>query len=78
MIEKLTGMRFEDYVKQTFFDRIGMPTADYFHSARTRALLTNLYHRDGRTPYPYTTARSVRSARSTLRRERWAPTCSSF
>ena len=33
--------------------RIGMATADYFYSERTRALLTTLYHRDGRTPYPY-------------------------
>jgi hypothetical protein len=53
VVEKLTGKRFEDYVRETFFDRIGMPTADYFYPERTRGLLTNLYHRDGRTPYPY-------------------------
>src|SRR5262245_45315347 len=53
IVEKLTGKRFEDYVQESFFDRIGMPTADYFYSERTRALLTNLYHRDGRTPFPY-------------------------
>ncbi len=53
IVEKLTGKRFEDFVQESFFDRIGMPTADYFYSKRTRALLTNLYHRDGRTPYPY-------------------------
>jgi hypothetical protein len=53
VVEKLTGKRFEDYVQETFFDRIGMPTADYFEPQRTRALLTKLYHRDGRTPYPY-------------------------
>jgi CubicO group peptidase (beta-lactamase class C family) len=52
VVEKLTGKRFEDYVQETFFDRIGMPTADYFDSERTRALRTTLYHRDGRTPYP--------------------------
>jgi CubicO group peptidase (beta-lactamase class C family) len=53
VVEKLTGKRFEDYVKDRFFDPIGMPTADYFYPERTRALLTNLYHLDGRTPYPY-------------------------
>jgi CubicO group peptidase (beta-lactamase class C family) len=53
IIEKLTGKRFEDYVKETFFDRLGMSTADYFDSPRIRALLTKLYHSDGRTPVPY-------------------------
>jgi CubicO group peptidase (beta-lactamase class C family) len=53
IVEKLTGKRFEDYVQKNFFDRIGMPTADYLYSERTRALLTKLYHRDGRTPFPY-------------------------
>jgi CubicO group peptidase (beta-lactamase class C family) len=53
VVEKVTGKRFEDYVKETFFDPIGLPTADYFYSARSRSLLTNLYRRDGRTPYPY-------------------------
>ena len=53
VIEKVTGVRFEAYVTQTFFDPIGMPTADFLYSTRTRALLTNLYHPDGRTPYPY-------------------------
>jgi CubicO group peptidase (beta-lactamase class C family) len=53
VVEKLTGKRFEDYVQESFFERVGMPTADYFYSERTRALLTNHYHRDARTPYPY-------------------------
>ncbi len=53
IIEKLTGQRFEDYVAEAFFKPIGMPTADYFHSPRTRSLLTKLYHGDGHTPYPY-------------------------
>lgn len=52
IVEKLTGKRFEDYVQETFFDRIGLPTADYFDSERTRTPHTTLYHRDGRTPYP--------------------------
>lgn len=34
VVEKLTGKRFEDYVQESFFDRIGMPTADYFDSRR--------------------------------------------
>lgn len=53
VVDKVTGERFEDYVQETFCDRIGMPTADYSYSERTRALLTNLYHRDARTPFPY-------------------------
>jgi CubicO group peptidase (beta-lactamase class C family) len=32
IVEKLTGKRFEDYVKETFFDPLGMSTADYFYS----------------------------------------------
>lgn len=53
IIEKITGRKFEDYVQDTFFTPIGMPTADYFLSSRSKRLLTNLYHSDGRTPYPY-------------------------
>jgi CubicO group peptidase (beta-lactamase class C family) len=53
IVEKLTGKRFEDYVKETFFDPLGMSTADYFYSPQTRALLTKLYRADGKTPYDY-------------------------
>jgi CubicO group peptidase (beta-lactamase class C family) len=53
IVEKLTGQRFEEYVEETLFRPIGMPTADYFLSARTQGLLTKLYHEDGKTPYPY-------------------------
>lgn len=53
IIERITGKRFEDYVQETFFLPIGMPTADYFLSSRAKPLLTNLYHGDGRTPYAY-------------------------
>jgi CubicO group peptidase (beta-lactamase class C family) len=53
VVEKVTGQRFEDYVEANFFKPIGMPTADYLLSPRTEALLTKLYHEDGRTPYPY-------------------------
>jgi CubicO group peptidase (beta-lactamase class C family) len=54
VVEKVTGQRFEDYVKATFFDPLGMATADYFAaSPRTRALRATLYHEDGKTPFPY-------------------------
>jgi CubicO group peptidase (beta-lactamase class C family) len=53
IVEKVTGERFEDFVAETFFTPIGMPTADYFDSPRALPLLTTLYHEDGRTPYPY-------------------------
>ena len=53
VVEKVTGRRFEEYVAGTFFAPIGMPTADYFLSPRTEALLTKLYHSDGKTPHPY-------------------------
>jgi len=50
IVEKITGQRFEDYVQQNFFDPIGMKTATYFEP---KSGLTNLYHKDGKTPYPY-------------------------
>ncbi len=53
IIEKVTGQRFEAYVEENFFKPIGLVTADYFLSPRAQSLLTNLYHADGRTPYPY-------------------------
>jgi CubicO group peptidase (beta-lactamase class C family) len=49
--EKLTGLRFEDYVTQNFFLPMGMKTATYFEQPLPE--LTTLYHRDGKTPYPY-------------------------
>lgn len=51
IVERITGRRFEDYVRENFFEPIGMKTATYFQPSS--ALLTTLYHRDGRTPYPY-------------------------
>lgn len=53
IVEKLTGKRFEDHVKETFFDPIGMPTADYFDSATTRPLRATLYWGDRLRPLPY-------------------------
>ena len=51
IVEKLTGQRFEDFVAQHFFGPIGMKTATYFPVASPT--LTELYHLDGKTPYPY-------------------------
>ncbi|HXR32378.1 MAG TPA: serine hydrolase [Verrucomicrobiae bacterium] len=51
IVEKITGQRFEDYVKQNFFEPIGMDTATYFQAPSPP--LTTLYHPDGKTPYPY-------------------------
>jgi CubicO group peptidase (beta-lactamase class C family) len=51
IVEKITGQRFEDYVTKNFFGPIGMTTATYFPP--TSAMLTNLYHPDGKTPHPY-------------------------
>ena len=51
IVEKVTGQRFEDYVRQNFFTPIGMNTATYFEPpADTTA---KLYHVDGKTPYRY-------------------------
>jgi len=51
IVEKITGMRFEDYVAENFFGLIGMKTATYFEAPSPQ--LTTLYHDDGKTPYPY-------------------------
>ena len=51
IVEKVTGQRFEDFVRENFFLPIGMKTATYFESAPGTA--TTLYHPDGKTPYPY-------------------------
>lgn len=51
IVEKISGMRFEDYVEQNFFLPIGMKSATYFKP--DPAIATTLYHNDGKTPYPY-------------------------
>lgn len=51
IVEKITGMNFEEYVKQNFFTPIGMQTATY--SQPIEKLATTLYHKDGKTPLPY-------------------------
>lgn len=50
IVEKVTGMRFEDYVQRNFFDAIGMKTATYFQPSINAV---TLYHGDGKTPFPY-------------------------
>lgn len=53
IIEKLTGQRFEDYVAANLFTPLGMETADYFLSERSRPLLTTLYGKGDRRALPY-------------------------
>ena len=51
IVEKISGQRFEDYVKQNLFGPIGMKTATYFQPPAD--LTTTLYQWDGNTPFPY-------------------------
>jgi CubicO group peptidase (beta-lactamase class C family) len=51
IVEKISGLRFEDYVQQSFFLPIGMKTATYFEPESQAA--ATLYHGDGKTPYRY-------------------------
>lgn len=53
VIEKITGQRFEDYVEQNWFKPLGMNTASYFDTPEVQSRLTKLYHKDGKTPFPY-------------------------
>lgn len=53
IVEKVTGQRFEDYVDANLFKPLGMDTADYFLSERSRPLLTTLYRKGDRKPLPY-------------------------
>jgi CubicO group peptidase (beta-lactamase class C family) len=53
VIEKVTGQRFEDYVEQNWFKPLGMNTASYFDTPEVQSRLTKLYHKDGKTPFPY-------------------------
>ena len=53
IVEKVTGRRFEDYVKENFFRPLHMDTADYFLTPEVKQHLTRLYYPDGKTTYPY-------------------------
>jgi CubicO group peptidase (beta-lactamase class C family) len=51
IVEKLSGQRFEDYVRKNFFDPLGMHTATYFQPPSDIA--TTLYRTEGKTPFRY-------------------------
>jgi CubicO group peptidase (beta-lactamase class C family) len=51
IVEKITGQRFEDFVRKNLFERMGMKTATYFQPPPESTV--TLYHDDGVTPYPY-------------------------
>lgn len=53
IVEKITGQRFENYVRENFFRPLHMDTADYFLTPAVAQKLTTLYHPDGKTPYGY-------------------------
>jgi len=53
VIEKVSGERFEDYVRKNLFHPLHMEGADYFDTPEVRQRLAKLYRPDGVTPYPY-------------------------
>jgi CubicO group peptidase (beta-lactamase class C family) len=53
IVEKISGQRFEDYVRENFFRPLRMGTADYFLTPAVEQKLTKLYQPDGKTPYRY-------------------------
>lgn len=48
IVEKLAGMPFEDFVRENFFDPLGMQAASYFETADYEELGASLYTADGR------------------------------
>ena len=50
IVEKVTGLPFEEYVEKNLFQPIGMKTATFFQPPLG---LATGYHPDGVTPYPY-------------------------
>ncbi len=53
VVEKVTGMRFEDYVAENWFRPLGMTTATYFLTPEVARSGATLYHDDGVRPFPY-------------------------
>ncbi len=53
VIERVTGRRYEDFVRERIFMPLGMTTASYFEDPATAECRATLYHEDGVTPYPY-------------------------
>jgi len=52
IVEKVSGQRFEDYVREHLFAPIGMNTATYLEPDAALPV-TTLYHDDGKTAFPY-------------------------
>lgn len=53
VVEKVSGLRFEDYVRTNIFNPLHMDSACYFDTPEVQRRLAKLYHPDGLTPYPY-------------------------
>jgi CubicO group peptidase (beta-lactamase class C family) len=53
VVQKITGVSFEEYVRRTFFEPIGMRDATYFFPTNSADRLATLYAADGMTPEPY-------------------------
>ena len=53
VVEKASGERFEDYVREHIFKPLHMDSAGYFYTPAVERRLARLYHPDGVTPYPY-------------------------
>lgn len=53
VIEKASGQRFEDYVRENFFVPLGMNTASYFLTPAVQQNLVQGYAPDGRRTFPY-------------------------
>jgi CubicO group peptidase (beta-lactamase class C family) len=52
IVEKISGQRFETYAQSRLFGPIGMTTATFLQPPDPLKAVT-LYHRDGKSPYPY-------------------------
>ncbi len=53
VIEKVTGQRFEDYVRESIFAPLGIDTASYLLTPEVEQNLTKLYEPDGKTVIRY-------------------------
>jgi len=54
IVEKVSGQRFEDYVRDNLFVPMGMKTANYFLTPEVQSNLITMYWSDGRKVAPYT------------------------
>ena len=53
IVERIVGRDFEDHVRETFFEPLGMTTATYRRSEEVERRGATLYDDDGVTPNPY-------------------------